>query len=455
MQNINIKTNSVIRGQLIYFKDDPFLSDSSSSFVFEQDGLLICENGLIKESGPYEKLKHLVPKNSTITHYKDAIICPGFVDTHVHYVQSGIIGAFGKQLLDWLNEYTFVAEQKFKNKTYAQNSAEFFCNELLRNGTTTAMIFCAVYPESVDALFESAQKRNMRVIAGKVLMDRNAPQGLLDTAQTSYDDSKALIKKWHNNNRLLYAITPRFAPTSTPEQLTLAGQLWKEHPDVYVHSHISENPKEIEWVKELFPKQKNYLNVYAHHNLTGKRSLYAHGVHLTEEEFCTCHDTETALSHCPTSNLFLGSGLFKINQAKDPKRPVKVGIGTDIGAGTSFSLLATMNECYKVAQLNHYPLDAMKAFYLSTLGGAKALCLDDKIGSLQKGYEADFVVLDPNATPLLKMRHQYSRSIEETMFILMTMGDDRTVKATYVAGELAYDKARTDFWDSTHLKNFD
>ena len=423
-----------VRGQLVYFKNDPFFNQPKDSFVHETDGLLIIKNGKIESVGSFDKTKNLIPENVQVEHFPNYLISPGFIDTHVHYPQAEIIGAFGKQLLDWLNEYTFIAEQKYSNKEYAQEQAKFFCNELVKNGTTTALVFCTVYPGSVDALFEEAEKLNMRIIAGKVLMDRNAPEALQDTAQKGYDDSKNLIKKWHGKGRNLYAITPRFAPTSTPEQMEMAGQLWKEHPGTYVQTHISENLNEIEWVKSLFPESKGYLDVYDRYNLIGKRSLLAHGVHLTEEEMCRCHETETAISHCPTSNLFLGSGLFKIHEAKKANRPVKVGMGTDIGAGTSFSLLATMNESYKVAQLNQFPLDALKAFYLSTLGGAQALHIDHLVGTFKEGHEADFILLDPNATDLLKMRSARSRSIEEQLFILMTIGDDRCVKATYVAG---------------------
>lgn len=434
------KQNNItaVRGKLVYFVDDPFLTDVESAFRYIPDGLLICENGLIKSVGSYDSTKENLPEGTVPVHYKNHLISPGFVDTHIHYVQTEIIGAFGRQLLDWLNEYTFVAEQQFKDKTYADAMAKIFCEELLRNGTTSALVFCAVYPESVDALFEEANRKNMRLVAGKVLMDRNAPEKLLDTAQSGYDDSKALIKKWHKNGRSLYAITPRFAPTSTPEQLEMAGSLWQEHKDVYVQTHISENLKEIEWVKDLFPKHKGYFDVYEKFGLTGRRSVLAHGVHLTEEEMCRCHETGTAISHCPTSNFFLGSGLFKINQAKDPKRPVHVGMGTDIGAGTSFSMLQTLNESYKMAQLNSYPLDSLKAFFLATLGGAQALDLDDKIGTFKVGHEADFVILDPESTPLLKTRSERVKSIEEQLFVLMTLGDDRAVEATYVAGHLAH-----------------
>jgi guanine deaminase len=429
---------TAVRGPLVYFVDDPFLTDPRTAFVHEADGLVLCRNGKIEAVGAAGKLMPALPAGVVPTHYPDCLISAGFIDTHIHYVQTGIIGAFGEQLLEWLDNYAFVAEQAFRDEAYSRTVAKVFCDQLLRNGTTSALVYCAVFPQSVDALFAEASARNMRLIAGKVLMDRNAPAALLDTAKSGYDDSKALIAKWHGRGRNLYAITPRFAATSTPEQLELAGALWKEHPGVFVQSHISENVAEIAWVRKLFLERDGYLDVYGHYGLTGRRSTLAHGVHLSEAELCACHDTGTAIAHCPTSNLFLGSGLFKVNVAKDPRRPVHVGMGTDIGAGTSFSMLATMGDAYKVAQLNGYPMDAIKNFYLATLGGARALALDQQIGTLQPGFEADLVVLDPNATALLKFRNERSKSIEETMFVLMTMGDDRAVKATYLAGNLSY-----------------
>lgn len=430
----------VVRGALVHIVDDPFLRPAKECLRYEPDGMIVVEDGRIAQSGPASTVIKSLPEGTDYETYQDKIIVPGFIDTHIHYVQTDIIGAFGKQLIDWLNTYTFVAEQKFKDPAEGKRVAEFFCDELLRNGTTTALTFCAMYPQSVDELFEAASERNMRMIAGKVMMDRNAPKGLEDTAHSSYEDSKELLERWHEKGRNLYAITPRFAPTSTPEELEMAGQLWREHPSAYVHSHLSENKDEIAWVKELFPKQKGYLDVYDHFGLTGKRAVYAHGVHLTENEMQHCHDTGTAISHCPTSNLFLGSGLFPLQSAKDPKRPIEVGLGTDIGAGTSFSLLQTMNEAYKVAQLRQFPLDAIHAFFLATLGSARALDLGDKLGTLEVGKEADFVVLDPLATPLLKERMKFVKSVEEQLFVLMTMGDDRSVAATYVAGNKAYEK---------------
>jgi guanine deaminase len=294
-----------------------------------------------------------------------------------------------------------------------------------------------VHAASVDALFAEAERHNLRLIAGKVLMDRNAPPALTDTARSGYDQSKALIDKWHGRGRCLYAVTPRYAGSSTPEQLELAGALWREHPGTFMQTHIAENHDEIALVMKLFPQRRDYLDIYTHYGLTGQRAVLAHGVHLDESEFARCHASGTALAHCPTSNLFLGSGLFPLHAARDPRRPVHVGLGTDIGAGTSFSLLATMGEAYKVAQLRARPIDAIEAFFLSTLGGARSLALDDSVGTLAPGHEADMVVLDPNATPLLAFRNRRSRSIAETLAVLMTLGDDRAVRATYVAGKLA------------------
>jgi guanine deaminase len=429
---------TALRGSLVFCRDDPFLTDPKTAFVHEPDGLVICRDGTIQAAGPYATLKPELPFDAKVADYSGCLIAPGFIDTHIHYVQTGIIGAQGYQLLDWLNDYTFIAEQAFADAKVASDTARVFCDELLRHGTTTALVFCSVHAGSVEALFDEAEKHNLRLIAGKVLMDRNAPAALLDTAQSGYDQSKALIERWHGHGRALYAITPRFAVSSTPEQLELAGALWKEHPDVFVQTHISENKDEIAWVKELFPQRRDYLDVYDHFGLTGRRAVLAHGIHLSERELCRCHETGTALSHCPTSNLFLGSGLFRARDVKDPKRPVHVGIGTDIGGGTSFSMFATMSEAYKVAQLEGHPIDAIEAFFLATLGGARALALDDRIGTLAAGREADMVVLDPNATPLLAFRNRRSCSITETLAILTTLGDDRAVRATYVAGKLAH-----------------
>lgn len=435
---------TAIRGTLVSCCGDPFLSDEGKALLHEPDGLVICRDGSIVAAGPFASLKTRLPRNVAIDDYSGCLIAPGFVDTHVHYVQTGIIGAHGKQLLDWLNDYTFVAEQAFADEAVANDTARVFCDELLRQGTTTALVFCSVHAGSVDALFAQAERRNMRLIAGKVLMDRNAPAALCDSAQSGYDASKDLIGRWHGRGRCLYAITPRFAATSTPAQLESAGALWREHPQTFVQTHIAENRDEVAWVRELFPERRDYLDVYAHYGLTGRRAVLAHGIHLDESEFARCHETGTALSHCPTSNLFLGSGLFRMHPARDPRRPVEVGLGTDIGAGTSFSLLATMGEAYKVAQLGGHPISAIQAFFLATLGGARALALDDRIGAIEPGREADIVVLDPKATPLTAFRSRRAESIAETLAVLMTLGDDRAVRATYVAGDIAHSRPDVD-----------
>lgn len=347
-----------------------------------------------------------------------------------------MVGAYGEQLLEWLNTYTFPTEMQFADAAYAAQIAEFFVQELLKNGTTTALVFCTVHPESVDALFEAAQRHHMRLIAGKVMMNRHAPDALCDTPERAYTDSKALIEKWHGQGRALYAITPRFAPTSTPEQLQLAGQLKAEYPDVYVHTHLSENKNEIAWVKELFPAQQGYLDVYHHYGLTGSRSVFAHCVHLEEHEWDCMHATDSAIAFCPTSNLFLGSGLFPLKKTWD--KQVKVGLGTDIGAGTSFNQLQTLNEAYKVQQLQGDKLSAFESLYHATLGGAKSLSLDHQLGNFNVGKEADFIVLDLHATALQSLRQQRAKGIEDALFALMTMGDDRNIHATYVYGQAAY-----------------
>jgi guanine deaminase len=426
-----------LRGTIVTCRDDPFLTDPDKALTVETDGIVICRDGLVEAVGPAADLLASLPQGS-VTDYSGCLITPGFIDTHVHYVQTGIVASYGAQLLEWLNRYAFPAEMEFSDPAHAAAMAKGFCDELLRNGTTTALVFCAVYPHSVDALFAESERRGMRIVAGKVLMDRNAPEALRDTAQRGYDESKALIARWHGRARSLYAITPRFAGTSTPEQLAAAGALWREHKDVLVHTHIAENKREIEWTAELFPERKNYLDVYDHHGLIGRRAVLAHGVHLSEEELCRCHESGTALAHCPTSNLFLGSGLFRMGDVKKPKRPVHVGLGTDIGGGTSFSLLATMGAAYEIAQLGGGSLSASEAFFLATLGGARALALDDRIGRIAPGFEADFAVLDPNATPLLTLRNSRAESVLDMLFALMMLGDDRAVRATYVAGQCAH-----------------
>ena len=432
----------VIRSSFLDFIDDPFYTSETASVRYLEDGLLVIENGKIKDFGTYEQLHEKYVGIDAIA-YPDKLIMPGFIDTHIHYPQTAMVAAYGEQLLEWLSKYTFPTEAKFKDKNYAQEIATVFLDELLKNGTTTALVFAAVFPESVDAFFEEAERRNLRMIAGKVMMNRNAPDFLLDTAQSSYDETKALIEKWHQKGRLLYAVTPRFAITSTDEQLELAGKLLSEFPDVYLHTHLSENVNEVQFVAELFPHSKGYLDVYDQADLVKEKSIFAHGVQLTDQEFERLSETKSAISFCPTSNLFLGSGLFKLHQAKSTETPVKVGLGTDIGAGTSFSLLQTANEAYKVVQLQGEKLSSFKALFLATLGGARALSLEDKLGNFDIGKEADFIVIDPKATPAMALRNadfpvKTLEQIADKAFAIMIMGDDRAIEATYIMGEIAY-----------------
>lgn len=428
-------TRKAYRAAILHSIADPAQVGVEGSYQYFEDGILLIEDGQVAQVGAAQKL---LPKLAGIEvqHYQDALITPGFIDTHIHYPQTGMIASYGEQLLDWLNTYTFPTERRFEDKAYASEVAAIFLAELLRNGTTTALVFGTVHPQSVDAFFEQAEKLDLRMIAGKVLMDRNAPDYLCDTAESGYAESKALIERWHGKGRLHYAVTPRFAPTSTPEQLELAGKLLSEYPDLYMHTHLSENRQEIEWVKALFPERQGYLDVYHHHRLTGPRAVFAHGVHLCDEECQRLAETGSAVAFCPTSNLFLGSGLFDLNKLE--RHGVRVGLGTDVGAGTSFSQLQSLNEAYKVMQLQGRKLDPFKSLYLATLGGAHALYLDERLGNFLPGKDADFVVLDYHATPLLRYRMQQARSLEERLFALTMLGDDRAVRATFAVGRLVH-----------------
>ncbi|MCG7532586.1 guanine deaminase [Psychrobium sp. MM17-31] len=430
-------TTKAFRGEILHFLSDP-AKDETNSYQHFADGVLVVKNGLVEQLGEAQDILPTLADDVEVTVHDNGILMPGFVDTHIHFPQTEIIGSYGEQLLEWLDTYTFPTEAQFGDKDFALPRAQFFLDQLLQNGTTTALVFGTVHPESVDAFFERAEKMNLRMICGKVMMDRNAPDNLTDTAQSSYDESKALIEKWHGKGRLHYAVTPRFAPTSTSEQLHKAGDLLKEYPDVFMHTHLSENENECAWVKELFPECENYLDVYDKHGLLSKRSVFAHGIHLCDSEYQRLSDTDSSLSYCSTSNLFLGSGLFNLKKAEAYN--VDVGLGTDVGGGTSFSQLQTLNEAYKIQQLRGEKLTALKSFFLATLGGAQALDLDSKIGNFEAGKEADFVVLDYQSTDLMRVRMNKSKDLLERLFVMTTLGDDRAIKATYVMGEQMHDR---------------
>jgi len=431
------------RAQVLHFLDDPSLVGDADSYEYYPDGVLVVQNGRVDRLGPAREVLPDLPPDLKVVSHRDALIMPGFVDCHVHYPQTEIVAAYGEQLLEWLQTYIFPTERAFADPEKARQIADIFLDELLRNGTTTALAFATVHATSVDAYFTAARARRMRMICGKTLMDRNAPDYLTDTPESGYTDSKALIQKWHGKERLRYAVTPRFAPTCSDAQLTKAGQLMNEYPDLYLHTHLAENLDEVAWVQKLFPQCSGYLDVYAHFGLLGKRSIFAHCLHLRDAEFERLHQNGAKIAFCPTSNLFLGSGLFKLQTAEAAQ--VTVGLGTDTGAGTSFSLLQTINEAYKIQQLQKHTLSPLKSFYLATLGGARTLDLADRIGNFEPGKEADFIVLDYRATPILDLRLANCRHISDRLFVLAMLGDDRVVKATYVLGNEAYRRrAQTD-----------
>jgi len=431
-----VSSLSVHRGRVLTFTADPGAHGSPDSYEYFEDGLLIIADGRIAEVGPAGALLAKLPRDQPITNHGKRLLLPGFIDTHIHYPQTDVIASGGEQLLDWLERYTFPEERKFANAAHAAEVAEFFLDELLRNGTTTAMVFCTVHRASVEAFFKSAARRDLRMVAGKVLMDRNSPDYLRDTASGGNRDTRELIERWHGQLRLSYAITPRFAPTSTDIQLESAGRIAREYPSVYIHSHLAENQAEIEWVKELYPTARSYLDVYDRQGLVRERAIYAHCIYLDDEDRARMGQSGAAAAFCPSSNLYLGSGLFSISAAD--QAGMRFSIATDVGGGSSFSMLRTMSDAYKVCQLNRDPVSSLRAFYLSTLGGARCLGLEHRIGRFTPGAEADFIVLDLEATPLLARRTASSSTLQEKLLVLMTLGDDRAIESTYILGKLTH-----------------
>jgi len=426
---------SALRGSVLHFLGDPAdFDDPQAAVEFFTDGMLVVREGLVAGVGPAADVQRRLPPDASVTEYAGKLIVPGFIDTHTHYAQTDMMASDAGDVLEWLQRHTFATEQRCADVAYSVGVAEFFIQELLRNGTTTALVFATVHRQSVDAIFGAAHRRRMRLVAGKVMMDRNCPQALRDTPESSYDDSKALIAQWHGRGRLLYAVTPRFAPTSSDRQLMIAGKLADEHPDAYVQSHLAESQAEVAWVRTLFPDSRSYLDVYDRYGLVRERAVYAHCLHLDGQDRARMAQAGAAMAFCATSNLFLGSGLFDLDAAAS--HGVRVGIGTDVGAGTSLGMLACLNESYKVAQLLGQRLSPLRAFYLATLGGARSLYLDTKIGSFTAGKEADFVVLDPASTPLLERRMRTAAGLADKLLVLMMLGDDRTIAATAYACDL-------------------
>lgn len=423
----------ILRGRLFTFLRKPKNYEDTGAFEFFEDGYLLVENGKILSRGQFSQLKTIEKQiDIEIVDHRPNIIMPGFVDVHNHFPQLRVIASYGTQLLDWLKNYTFPEEKKFSKKTYCERYAKIFIQTLLNHGTTTSVSFGSVHPASIDALFSEALSKKMCVIAGKVMMDRNAPEGVLDTAVSSYDETKNLIEKWHKKGRLKYAVSPRFCITSSERQLELAGALIKEFDDCYLQTHLSENKKEIALAMSLFPSSKDYLDIYDRYNLLGPKSLMGHSIHLSQREISRMAETRTVAVHCPSSNLFLGSGLYDF--LRFSKNGVRTAISTDTGGGTSFSMLQNLDAAYKIQQLQNFSLDPLTSFYWATLGNACALGLQSEIGSLEIGHFADLVVLDTKATDLSKARLFECGNIVEELFVLQTLGDDRFVSGVYVAG---------------------
>ncbi|WP_296597235.1 guanine deaminase [Phenylobacterium sp.] len=424
------------RAALLHMLDDPSRVPAAEAHAYHPDGLLLVEDGHVAAFGAWDALGPTLPEGTPVEHLPGRLIAPGFVDAHVHYPQVDVIAAWGAQLLDWLNTHTFPAEMAFADRAHADAVAEIFLDQLLANGTTSALAFCTVHKGSAEALFEAALARDMRLVAGKVLMDREAPAGLTDTVDSGRADTEALIRAYGGKGRLGYAVTPRFAVTSSDAQLAMAGELLAAHPDVLLHTHMSENRAEIARVGGLFPWAGDYLDVYERFGLLGPRSVFAHCIHCDEGVMGRMAKAGATAAFCPSSNLLLGSGLFSLKRAC--ACGMSVALGTDVGGGGSFSQLHMMAEAYKIGQLQGDSLDPLHAFYLGTLAGARALHIDRRVGNLLPGKEADFVVLDLAATPLVARRTGRARTLAETLFVLAVLADDRLVERTYLAGRLAH-----------------
>lgn len=426
-------TAILLRGRTLSFHSRPEARDDDASYAYEDDGALLIEDGKILAAGAFAEIKTQAPDDVEIIDHRPYLLMPGLIDPHIHFPQMQVTASYAANLLEWLNTYTFVEEQRFSDAGHAARFATLFFDELLRQGTTTAAAYCSVHKASADAFFVEAARRNLLMVGGKVMMDRNAPDALTDTAQSGYDDTKAVIEAWHGKARNHVAITPRFAITSTPAQLDAAGTLAREHPDLLIQTHLSENDAEIAYTLELYPEAQDYTDVYARHGLLTEKALLGHAIHLSDREMGAIAEAGAVAVHCPTSNLFLGSGLFDLARIK--QHGVRTAIATDIGGGSSYSLLKTLDEAYKIQQLRGYRLPPVENFWQATRGNAEALGLADRIGTLEPGSDADIIALDARATPAMKIRMETVTALEEELFVLQTLGDDRAVRHVYVAGE--------------------
>jgi guanine deaminase len=430
-------TQTLLRGRLLSFVRAPQSLADGESYRYETDGGLLMENGLIVASGPYAEIKAKASNDTVEIDHRPHLIMPGLIDMHLHFPQMQVIASYAANLLEWLNTYTFPEECRFVESAHAERIATHFYDELIRHGTTTAVAYCSVHKTSADAFFAEAMKRNMRMVGGKVMMDRNAPQGLLDTPQMGYDETRQVISDWHGKGRNHVAITPRFAITSTPAQMEATQALAREFPDLHIQTHLSENHDEIKFTCELYPEAIDYTDIYARYGLLGEKTLFGHAIHLSEREADAMSEAGSIAVHCPTSNLFLGSGLFPLKALSRRDKPVRIGVATDIGGGSSYSMLRTMDEAYKIQQLLGERLNPLESYYYMTLGNALALSLADRIGTLDAGTDADIVVLNARATPAMALKMEVVKTLPEELFLLQTMGDDRAIAETYVAGVAA------------------
>jgi guanine deaminase len=428
-------TSTLLRGRLLSFNRAPSSLSDTDSYSYESDGGLLMKDGLIAACGPYAEVRAAAPAETVEIDHRPHLIMPGFIDTHLHFPQMQVIASYAANLLEWLDTYTFPEECRFVEPAHAERIARHFYDELIRHGTTTAVAYCSVHKASADAFFAEALRRNMRMVGGKAMMDRNAPQGLLDTPEMGYDETRQVIADWHGKGRNHVAITPRFAITSTPAQMEATAALAREFPDLHIQTHLSENHEEIKFACELYPDAIDYTDIYARYGLLGTKSLFGHCIHLSEREADVMSEAGAVAVHCPTSNLFLGSGLFPLKALARREKPVRIGVATDIGGGSSYSMLRTMDEAYKIQQLLGERLNPLESYYYMTLGNAEALSLADRIGTLAPGTDADLVVLDAAATPAMALKMEVVKTLPEELFLLQTMGDDRAVAETYVAGK--------------------
>lgn len=424
--------STIIRGRLLWFSREPVNADDHQAYRYIEDGAIVASDGLIAWSGAWNDLPQLYRGKDYVDHRKHLVL-PGFIDCHLHFPQSQVVASYAGSLLEWLNDYTFIEEQKYGDSDFANAMAARFLDQLTKHGTTTAVAFCSVHKASCDALLSEAKRRSMRMIAGKVMMDRNAPDALLDTAQQGYDETKALLDSWAAQGRVEVAISPRFALTSTEAQLEAAGALVKEYPNATMQTHLSENHAEIDAVCSLFPDARDYTDVYFRFGLLTERSLMGHAIHLSDRERAVLSETGAVSVFCPTSNLFLGSGFFDLKATENANQ--RHAIATDIGGGTSWSMLRTLDEGYKIHNCQGTRYHPLRSFYQATLGNALAIGMEDKIGTLDVGTEADFVVLDVNATDAMALRGETINTLSEELFLIQTLGDDRAVKSTFVAGK--------------------